>query len=229
MPTIPDRFAPAIRWCGQRLDQWQENRALLGLTQAGVDELDQQTQSARDARARFLKAQRELRDAALVYRTEVGTMRATAAALLATIRATAKRSDEPGAVYSAASVPPPAGRGPSPTPGTPGRFTTRLLFGGSLRVEFECPHPAGVRGVTYRVERLVLNGTAPGGRPEFLLNAKKRGFTDDTIPPGTARVEYRVTAQTSTRDGDMAGHTVWFGQDSMARETAEAPQKDKAA
>jgi hypothetical protein len=152
-------------------------------------------------------------------------MRATASALLATIRATARRSGTPGDIYGAASVPPPAKRGPSPTPGTPGRFTERLLFGGSLRVDFECPHPTGVRGVTYRVERR-LDGQGPA---VFLLNAKKRTFTDQTIPAGTASVEYRVTAQTSTRDGAVGGHTVRFGQEAVAGEVAEASKKDKAA
>ena len=224
-PTIPDRFAPAIQWCSQRIDKWRSNRALLGLTEASIDELDQQTQAARDARANYLRAKRELRDASKTYRTSVGTMRATASALLATIRATAKRSDTPATIYGAASVPPPAGRGPSPTPGTPGRFTTQLLFGGSLRVAFQCPHPPGVRGVTYRVERR-LDGQGPA---QFLLNAKKRTFTDETIPAGTASVEYRVTAQTSTKDGAVGGHTVRFGVGEGAAGAAGAAETERAA
>jgi len=227
-PTIPDRFAPAIQWCSQRIDKWQENRALLGLAEAAVDELDTQTQAARDARANYLRAKRELRDASLIYRTRVGTMRATAAALLATIRATAKRSDTPATIYSTASVPPPAGRGPSPKPGTPERFRVDLLGDGSLNVSFDCPHPPGVRGVTYRVERM-LDMT---GQWQFIQTAKGRSFIDDSIPAGARSVLYQVTAQTSTRDGEAAGHLVPFGQGSMAGGAAEAGKpapKGKAA
>lgn len=224
-PTIPDRFAPAIQWCSQRIEKWQENRALLGLTEAGVDELDQQTQSARHARANYLRAKRQLRDASKTYRTSVGTMRATASALLATIRATAKRSDEPTSVYVAASVPPPARRGPSPTPATPRDFEVELLGDGSLRVRFECPHPPGVRAVTYVVERM-LDMT---GEWRIIQTAKGRAFTDDGIPAGSRSVLYRVTAQTSTRDGEPAMRIVRFGQGSMAAEAVDGANKDKAA
>lgn len=229
MPTIPERYAPAIQWCRDRLDAWSENRALLGLSEAGVDELGQNTLAAGQARQRYLDARRELRDAALVYRTEVGSMRATAAALLAAIRATAQGATDPAEIYSTASVPPPADRGPAPAPGTPRGFATALLSGGALRVAFDCPHPRGVRGVTYRVERLLDARRNPGARPEFLLNAKKRTFTDATIPAGTAGVEYRVTAQTSTRDGEAAWHTVRFGQEAPGASPVVAPKGERAA
>lgn len=227
-PTIPDRFAPAIQWCGQRIDKWQENRALLGLTQAGVDELDARLQAARDARANYLRAKRELRNASKTYRASVGTMRRTAAALLATIRATAKRSDEPTSVYVAASVPPPARRGPSPTPATPRDFEVELLGDGALKVRFECPHPPGVRAVTYRVERML----DMSGDWRIIQTAKGRAFTDDGIPAGSRSVLYRVTAQTSTRDGEPAMRIVRFGHGSMAggaAEVSEPAPKDKAA
>jgi hypothetical protein len=224
-PTIPDRFAPAIQWCTQRVGKWQENRALLGLTEAGVDELDQQTQAARDARANYLRAKRELRNASKTYRASVGTMRRTASALLATIRATAKRSDAPASIYSAASVPPPAKRGPSPTPATPRDFEVELLGDGALKVRFECPHPPGVRAVTYRVERML----DMSGHWRIIQTAKGRSFTDDDIPAGSRSVLYRVTAQTSTRDGEPAVHLVPFGQGSMAAETGDAPKAERAA
>lgn len=227
-PTIPDRFAPAIQWCGQRIDKWRDNRALLGLTEAAVDELDQQTQAARDARASYLRAKRELRNASKTYRASVGAMRRTASALLATIRATAKRSDEPASVYVAASVPPPAKRGPSPTPATPRDFEVELLGDGSLKVRFECPHAPGVRAVTYRVERMI----DMAGGLTIIQTAKARSFTDDTIPAGARSVLYKVTAQTSTRDGEPAVHLVPFGQGSMAGEagdSADVPKGERAA
>lgn len=226
MPTIPERYAPAIQWCRQRIEAWQENRALLGLSEAAVDELDAQTQAARDARANYLRAKRELRDASLLYRTKVGTMRATAAALLATIRATAKRSDTPATIYATASVPPPAGRGPSQTPGTPRDFDVQLLGDGALKVSFACPHPPGVRAVTYVVERM-LDMT---GQWRIIQTAKGRSFTDDNIPAGTRSVLYKVTAQPSTRDGEPAMRIVRFGQGSMAGGAAsvrEAPNEAK--
>lgn len=210
MPTIPERYAPAIEWCALRLPRWRSAAGLLDLTEPMLDDLEARTQAAQAAREQYVQDRLRLRNSAAEYRRSVRSMRTTAAALLARIRGVAAASEQPALVYAAASVPPPSKRGPTPAPGAPFRFTIRLYEStGALRVAFECKHPKGVRGVTYRVERVVDFG-AP---PEFLMIAKTRAFTDTTIPPGTQVVVYRVTPQTSTRDGRAGVHMVQFGRD----------------
>lgn len=79
-------------------------------------------------------------------------------------------------------------------------------------MRFECEHPAGVSGVTYKVERRF----APHTPYVFVTNAKGREFTDTGIPSGSAEVTYRVTAQTSTKDGLAGGATIRFGSNNQA-------------
>lgn len=57
----------------------------------------------------------------------------------------------------------------------------------------------------------------------FVLNAKERSFVDSTIPPGTAQVVYRVTAQSSTRDGNPGQFGVQFGAGNQAMIFAMPP------
>ena len=126
---------------------------------------------------------------------------------VATICAFAKSSDDPQTVYSAASTP-----GPTPAPGRPSNFRTELLEDGALRISFDCDNPSRVQGVTYKVERQ----DEPQGPLAFVTNAKGREFTDAGIPAGSAVIYYRVTAQTSTRDGDAGGVTIRYGANNQA-------------
>lgn len=68
-------------------------------------------------------------------------------------------------------------------------------------------YPPRVGALTYRVERS-LGAQQPF---TFLVNAKSRRFEDATVPNGSGDVTYRVTAQSSTKDGAPGYFTVRFG------------------
>ena len=207
-PTIPATYAKAIAWCRTRAPRWAANRALLHLSEAEVQQMQALTDAAVQSRANLERIRAEYRAAALTSRADVAAMRAHAGGLLARIRALAGTSATPAAIYSAAQVRPPEKRSPTPAPATPWRFRVTLTPAtGALRLAFACNHPRGVRGVTYRVDRAVFDGTA---HTDFapLTIAKERAFTDTRIPTGAVVVIYRVTAQTSTRDGGVAIHMV---------------------
>lgn len=210
-PTIPERYAQAIDWCKEHASRWNAHKAALHLSDDEVAEMQARTDAADAAKEELAQARLRYRGAALAYRARVGSMRGYAAQLVASLRALARASDEPALVYQLAGLPSPDPRSPTAAPAAPTGFHVDLVPStGALRVAFECKHPRGVRGVTYRVERFVSTPTtdASTGGFQFLTNAKGRAFADDTIPAGAALVVYKVTPQTSTRDGAPAIHMV---------------------
>ena len=79
-----------------------------------------------------------------------------------------------------------------------------------------------VEHVTYRVDRQV----GPEGRFEYFTTTKERRFVDERIPIGAGLVVYRITAMTSTRDGEAVDHPVRLG---TLQESAYASPSASAA
>lgn len=208
---------------------WTENAATLKLDPAAVAEFGTLTSDAQAARQALVAAKQAYQNALGNSRAAISAMRTSAGAQVSIIRATAKSAADPQAIYSLGSIPGPAEPQPAPAPGTPTTFKVELLQGGSIRLRFLCPNPPRTGPVTYRVERQVAPAGAIGQAPfEFFVNAKERSFTDETIPLGTAQVVYRVTAQTTTNDGDPAVFGVQFGAGNQAT-VFELPQGSKEA
>lgn len=207
MSTVPKEYPETIDWLNARLPDWAANPALIGLTEPETTALATELAMAQAALSAAVQARKDSKDATIVYHERGRDLLVSTRAAVGKIRAFAKASDTPGQVYSDASIPAPASPSPSPAPGQPYAFRTELLFNGDLKVRFECDNPKGATGVTYKVERQA----GPQTPFVFLENAKDREFTDSTIPNGTGEVTYRVTAQTSTRDGLMGGGTIRFG------------------
>lgn len=228
-PTIPEQAGRAIRWCQAMATRWSEHKAILRLTDEEVQELAALAEAAAQARRELHQARNQYRAAAGMSRVATAAMRAHAGGLLARIRAVARTSQNPRAVYSAAHVLEPDKRSPTPAPGRATRFDVRLVGqSGTLRIDFECPHPRGVRGVTYRVDRLLWSQGASTDF-EFLTTARKRSFTDASVPPGTVVVIYKVTAQTSTKDGPVAIHMVRLAGEDVVLASALPAQRGRAA
>lgn len=207
MSTVPTKFPETIDWVNARITDWAADPAAIGLDATAVAALASALSTAQSGRQGAIDARTASRDATIVYNDAGTDLRAQARQAVATIRAFAKASANPATVYSDASIPPPATPTPAPAPGTPEGFTISLSQGGAVTLAFECAHPAGVNGVTYKVERQ----DTPQSAWAFLTNAKERRFTDATIPTGSSLLFYRVTAQTSTKDGAAAEFTVRFG------------------
>ncbi len=223
MSTVPTKYTDTIAWLAARIDEWTAQAATIGLDVSTTTALSTQLTVAQTAMDSAFQLRQDSKDQTVVYHDEARALLEMTRNAVTTIRATAKSSPTPGAVYSAASIPPPADPGPSPAPGQPAQFRTELLFDGDLRVRFDCENPTGVSGVTYKVERRF----ASQGPYAFVTNAKGREFTDSSIPSGTAEVTYRVTAQTSTKDGLAGGVTIRFGSNNQAIILSEvAPAAD---
>ncbi|MEQ8845689.1 MAG: hypothetical protein RIB58_12625 [Phycisphaerales bacterium] len=207
-PTIPLPYRKAIAWCQSRAPKWLANRAILKLTEQEAQEMQALTDAAAQSAIELQRARERYRAAVADCRVKTNAMRERAGGLISRIRAVARTSGTPRAIYIAGGLAAPDKRSPLPAPGTPTSFRVALEAPtGTLRVRFECKHPRGVRGVTYRVDRAVYDG---GAQRDFapLTIAKERAFTDSSVPPGAVVVIYRVTAQTSTKDGPVAIHMV---------------------
>ncbi len=207
-PTIPLPYQKAILWCQSRAPKWLANRATLQITEQEAQQMQALTDAAAQSAMELRRARERYRSAAAECRVHTAAMREHAGGLISRFRAVARTSATPQAIYAAAGLCAPDKRSPTPAPRSPSRFDVTLLSTGALRIAFDCKHPRGVRGVTYRVERLVSATGALDGGFQFLTTAKTRSFTDDAIPPGTAVAIYKVTPQTSTRDGREAIHMV---------------------
>ncbi|MEQ9097324.1 MAG: hypothetical protein RIE32_13795 [Phycisphaerales bacterium] len=217
MSTIPRENDAAVAWCATHLPIWTANAAAIGLDPLELAELSTLISEANTR----LTARDQAKDAASgaigSFNEAAGLMRDMAALQVTKIRTFAKASDTPAIVYEDAQIPAPADPSPRPAPGTPVLFTVALDQSGALKVEFKCPNPPRVTALTYRVERSL------GAQQPFVFfkNAKERSFTDDTVPSGSGDVTYRVTAQSSTKDGAPGYFTVRLGVNQQAQPQVE--------
>lgn len=195
--TVPQKNADAILWVSSHLPAWQADPTAIGLSAQDVTDLAASLGTAQGNQSSWNSIKDEARSASALYRSSTGDMRTLAASMVTTIRAFAKASGDPQAVYSAADVPAPATPTPAPAPGTPFDFKATLNPSGELAFTFKCANARGLQ-VTYKVERQEDGGQNPF---VFLTNAKERSFSDSSFTPGTTTLVYRITAQTTTKDG----------------------------
>lgn len=211
MTTIPERLPDVIPWCQTHVKAWEGDPDSIGLDDATVDELDDLTQAADEAERAYQRARDAAAAALQRYHDRTGRLRTRASHAVGRVRAFAAAQPSPKKVLAEAQIPSRRDASPMPAPGTPFRFAFRLLEDGSLVATFRCDNRAEggrrLRGVTYEVHR--RDGL--DGRFKFVCTAPERRFRDETIPPGTASVTYRVVAMTTTRRGRPAEKTVSFG------------------
>lgn len=225
MSTIPQNYDDAVVWVQDRIAQWLADPAAIGLEMTDVTQLQALASQAALNRTARNNAQAAATGAVGVFNESAKEMRDFASLQVAKVRNFARASETPAVVYEDAQIPAPAKRSPRPAPGTPTLFTITLDQAGELTVRFKCPNPPRVAGVTYRVERSV--GTqAPFA---FLMNAKERSFTDNTVPPGSVDVTYRVTAQTPTKDGLPGFFTVRFAASNQAEIISQGTAETRAS
>lgn len=216
MSTIPRKNADAILWCASHLDAWQADPAAVGLSEADVQAMAAQLDAAQNLQGQWHTIREQAKSASALYRSGTQSLRDLAASQVATIRAFARASGDAPAVYAQADIPAPATPGPAPAPGTPFDFRATLNPGGELVLGFKCDNARGLQ-VTYKVERQEGGDANPF---VFLTNAKERSFTDASFTPGTTTLVYRITAQTTTRDGVAGVFLVRLGASERASVTA---------
>ncbi len=207
MATLPERLGRVIWWVKVRVPVWRQDPAFIGLDEATIDELEALADEAAQLRIAYAGARSAARAAGATYRQRARTLRKQAAHAAERVRTHAAGQPQPADVLVAARLRTRSKPSPTPAPGKPIAFTAQLDESGWITCKFVCKNDRSLRGVTYLVERSLGHD----GAFEFLTLARGRAFTDKSVPPGTPRATYRVTAQTSTKSGPPAEHTVRLG------------------
>lgn len=226
MSTVPRNALEAIDWVDTRVPVWAAAGLTIGVDPLEVAELGTLLSAAKDLKTEWLAAQALADAKGADYRAAVKAMRSKASGQVTQIRGFARSKGNPDSIFTTAQIPLPADPGPAPAPGTPEGFKRELLDNGGLKFTFTCDHPKGVKAVTYKIERQ----PAPQTPFVFLLNAKKREFEDTTFLGSSTVINYRVTAQTSTKDGPSASFTVRYGaSNEQATIIAQGPTVESRA
>jgi hypothetical protein len=219
MSTVPSNPDDAILWLEDHLDTWGADPTVVGLSELDITEMQAALDAVIAARSETVATRIAAKTATTDYKNAYKNMRSSTSLRIARIRTYARGTANPAAVYSLAEIPAPATPTEAPPPATPYGFKVSLLEGGSLGFSFKCANPKRVHGVTYRVERQ----DAPQTPYVFLVNAKDKHFEDDAFPNSATYITYRVTSQTSTKDGVPTYFTVRYGNNQQATIVSQGP------
>ena len=209
IPKIAPR-APYIAWCKSHAEAFVANFAQIGLSAAKATEYE-------NAVAEALAAIEEMNQIKAAYHAAVAKVDAAVEKLsngpsgtsevVRTVRAFARGSANPDAVYSAALIDPPAppSRKPAPTAPTDVRVTIEPV-NGAVQLKWKARQPAN--GTTYIIKRR-MNSTGPW---EFVGTAgSDKTFVDANLAPGAQSVQYSIQAQRSNLFSEATGVVVNFG------------------
>lgn len=184
MSVLSEKRSEVIQFFTQRLSSWQANPELIGLSPAQVTELAGLTATASSRYQDALVSRQASKDATLEYYNTTDALRNFGAALIATIKAFADATGDPG-VYALASIPEPADPTPSAAPAVPTGVTLFMRAQGSVEIRWD-GSLAG--GTFYEVQRSLDDGTSWS----TIASIPARETLDETVPQGTARAYYRI-------------------------------------
>lgn len=212
IPKISPR-APYIAWCQSHAEAFAANFAQIGLSAAKAAEYENNVAEA-------VAAIEEMNRIKAAYHAAVASVESAMEKLsngpsgtsevVATVRAFARGSATPDAVYSAALIDPPSAPSPSPAPTAPRDVRVAIEpVSGHVQLKWKARQPAN--GVTYIIKRRV-NSTGPW---EFIGTAgSNKSFADTQLAPGATpltSVQYSIQAQRSNQFSDATGVVVNFG------------------
>jgi hypothetical protein len=191
MSTLPRRKPEAIAYLENRIAMWVTEAANLGLSVSQASDLNAAIAAASGGLDAAEQARALSRAATVTYNAAYDEMRTLAGAAIKSIRAYALTTDDPSAVYALAQIPPPADPQPAPAPAAPGDITFELQSTGALLLRWKAPQPAPGAEVFTSMSRKL------DGQMAFttIFDTGAREFLDDTIPPGTASVQYVLRAK----------------------------------
>lgn len=209
IPKISPR-APYIAWCQSHAEAFVANHAQVGLSAAKAAAYESNVADA-------VAAIEEMNQIKAAYHAAVAKVEAAMETLsngpsgtsevVATVRAFARGSTTPNAVYAAAQIDPPAAPSPTPAPTAPTDVRVTIEpVNGHVQLKWKARQPAN--GVTYIIKRRV-NSTGPW---EFVGTAgSNKTFADANLAPGAQSVQYSIQAQRSNQFSDATGVVVNFG------------------
>lgn len=186
MPNIRGSRRQQLEWIEARLGAWEEDPAAVGLQPQQVALLRTRATSTRAAmvHTNFMHAQ--AKSATREFHTESALLTDLARDLVATVKAFARTTDDPG-VYVRSSVVPAAAPTPTPAPHAPSNMTAQVSATGAITLAWDAS--ADARGVFFLVDR--ARGNAPFA---IIGGTADRTLTDAAPRLAEGPVLYRVRA-----------------------------------
>lgn len=184
MTVLPPTRPELIQFFTQRLSAWQADPAAIGLDAAAVTELAGKTASASSLYQAALTQRQSSKDATSEYHTGTDELRDLGAALVATIKAYAESTGDPG-VYATASIPEPAEPTPSAPPAVPTNVSLSMRPQGTIDIAWE---GSVAQGTFYEVQRSLDDGVSW----TTITSVPARETLDAGVPSGTPRAYYRI-------------------------------------
>ncbi len=206
MLIVPRTLDELLLWGDTHSIEWESSFASIGLSPAQIAAFKDSLDAAKSARSTAEQLELARRSATLDCKTAVQNFRATAAETLASIKAFAEQQDNPDIVFSAAHLPIPQRPSPAPPPGKPEQFSFSILPTGAFVLQWKCANPYGTSGTIYQIERSIADNAFA-----ILGHSGTKKFLDKSVPAGSSRLVYRVTAIRSTVQGPMAVFVVTLG------------------
>jgi len=96
---------------------------------------------------------------------------------------------------------------------------------GAVTIKWKCTNPVGAGGTVYQIFRSL----DAGATFEYLGGTGGKSYTDQTIPPATAQVQYKLQAVRSSSVGAWALCVVKFGAGAATVESSESDAPRLAA
>lgn len=190
--VLPSDNAELLRFGNDHAPVFTTNAVQIGLTAPIASAFTASNKTMQDNWLAFNDAKAALRKASDAWKESRAAFRTLAGQDCTLIKNFAERQANPATVYALAQIPAPSPRTPGVAPNAPTDLRATLdTQTGELIVRWNASQPKGVTGVVYNIQRVI--GTGTGFASAGLSGAKS--FTDDNIPTGTSRIQYRVIAQ----------------------------------
>lgn len=190
--TVPKDARPLAEFARARLTPWTEHIAAIGVPPAVLAEVTARTPELEAAIRAANEARLAAQAATDAMNVAARQLFESAAIAVRSIRTHASATDDPK-VYGLAQIDPPRGRARvADAPSTPTQLTASVDRSGAVTLTWRTRQPRGVSNVVYEVRRSLELGSVP---TDIIALASGRTFRDETVPLGTTRVAYMLTAR----------------------------------
>lgn len=193
---MADRNKALLEFAELHTGPWEASSTQIGLTSSQAGEYKSATEEARQKLQAALASREAAKVATREQNEAFSALRRLNSAYLRLIRGFAEQSADPQKVYNLAVIPAPGRPSPAQPPTAPFDLTANLAIAeGGISVRWKASQPGGITGVVYVIDR-ALGNQSQNWQSIGLTGSKS--FIDTTLPTGTSRVFYRVTARRGT-------------------------------
>lgn len=212
--NMPNDRAQALDWVEQHIEPWTTNQAAIDLTAPQIAAITQLSSTAREKLTAAGAARQAAKTATQEWYAAADQMKQLSSDLIIDIKAYA-RGDGGQQVYALAQINPKDPPGEAPPPAVPSDMRTSLTNEGFVAMTWKGKGPTGTR---YHVRRRLPNESVF----TFLGDTSDKGFTDQTVPQGTTRVDYQIVAVHTDKSVPGEPFFVQFGAGNNEQAQQEA-------